>query len=125
MGIDNPHPWLLEPTSIHVMGDSCLNSYTASEKRCAGIVGHTSLIIRLTVTSNEMKSKQEKHVFKYGYMLKISKPYYTSFYKQIFRFQLIVKLFQTWFLIGKNYILQIENTGFSTNKTLMNSPTLC
>ena len=37
----------------------------------------------------------------------------------------MARLFQTWFLDVKNYIFTKENMGFSTNKTLMNSPTLC
>ena len=69
-GIDNPHLWLLTTTSIRVMGDNCLNSFITSEKRCAGNIGHTSSIIRLTIITNGMKSKQEKHVFKYGFILR-------------------------------------------------------
>ena len=68
-GIVNPHLWLLTTTSIRVMGDNCLNSFITSEKRCAGNIGHTSSIIRLTVTTNGIKSKQWKHVFKYGFIL--------------------------------------------------------
>ena len=90
-GIDNPHLWLLATTTtttVMSMGDNCLNSFITSEKRYAGIVGHTSSIISLTVT----EIKKERNVFKYGFILKYSK--------------------------HKHIVLQIENTGFSTNINL-------
>ena len=114
-----PHPWLLATTRrrrscqwVTVVSGTFTTPWESVGR--ATLVGNSS-IIRLTITTNEIKFYIWKH-FMISRVIYLWKSFDTNtFLSMIIYLRIpIHEHFQVWFLIGKNYILQRKRQDFST-----------